>query len=171
MLVLSTLANLSMAESLCLPGEQIAFSCSVKMHIVSLCASNPLTKDTGDMQYRFGTRSNIEFQFPRTPSAQGKQFHLSSTSYGGGGETHLSFTNGRFEYTIYERTTKGEEDQEGVRPTSFSAGVLVRKGRKKIAHYRCNSNENAGISAFTYNVLPMEPFKQLDLEVGTRSRN
>jgi hypothetical protein len=164
LLVLSTLATLAMADTLCLPGEQIVFSCSVKMRIVSLCASTPFTKNTGDMQYRFGTRSNIEFQFPRTPSAQGKNFHLSSTSYGGGGETHLSFTNSSYEYIIYERMTKGEEDREGVRPTIFSAGVFVRKGSKQVAKYRCNSNENAGINALAYDVLPMESFKPLDLK-------
>lgn len=168
--VLCNLANLSMAESLCLPSEQIAFSCIAKMHIVSLCASTPFTSETGDMQYRFGTKSHIEFQFPQVPSAQGKEFHLSSISYGGGGETHLSFTNGRFKYIIYDRTTKGKEDREGVRPTSFSAGVFVRKGSKKTVHYRCNSNEEAGIRAFIYNVLPMEPFERLDLGDGIRSR-
>lgn len=170
LLVLSMVAKLSMAESLCRPGEQIAFSCSVKTHIVSLCAFTPSIKDMENMQYRFGTNSNTEFQFPQIPLAHGKQFHLSSTSYGGGGETHLSFTNGRFEYIIYERTTKGEEDQDGVRPTSFNAGVLVRKGKKRVAHHRCNSNENAGISTFIYNVLPMEPFERLDHGVSTRSR-
>lgn len=164
LLMLFSLANVALAESLCLPGEQIAFSCSIKTRIVSLCASTPFTKDTGNMQYRFGTRSNIEFQFPQTPSVQGQHFHLSSISYGGGGETHLSFTNAGFEYIIYERTIKGEEDHKGVRPTIFSAGILVRKGSKQVYENRCNNNESAGIQAIVYDALPMEPFKPLHLE-------
>lgn len=162
--VLSTLANMAMAENLCLPNEQIIFSCSIKTRIASLCASTPFTKDTGNMQYRFGTRSHIDFQFPPTPSEQGKHFHLSSTSYGGGGETHLSFINGGFEYIIYERTTKSEEDREGVRPTIFSAGVFVRKGSGQTAKYKCSKNESAGINAIVYDALPTESFKPLDLK-------
>jgi hypothetical protein len=164
------LPNSAISETLCLSDEKVAFTCNIKVRIASLCASTIVDPDKGNIQYRFGTRSNIEFQFPSVPSGQGREFHLSLATYGGGGETHIRFRNGSFEYIIYEKTTKGEKDQEGIRPTLFNSGVVVRKGGKQIANYRCNAAENAGISSFVYNFFPLESFEQLQLSVVGKLR-
>ena len=85
------LPNSAISETLCLSDEKVAFTCNIKVRIASLCASTIVDPDKGNIQYRFGTRSNIEFQFPSVPSGQGREFHLSLATYGGGGETHIRF--------------------------------------------------------------------------------
>lgn len=158
-LSLTLIAQPSMAENLCIEGEQIVFTCAVKKRVASVCASIPFTKSEGNMQYRFGTKSNVEFRFPPNPSPQGKHFYLSSTPFSGGGETHLRFINGVYEYIVYERTTRGEEDGQDSPPVLFNDGILIKKSGKKIAQYKCDKNANRGISAVVYDVLQREPFK------------
>lgn len=157
--------SFAISATLCLSNEKVAFTCNIKARTASLCASTIADIDNGNMHYRFGTRSDIEFQFPSDTSGQGKDFRLSLATYGGGGETHIRFRNTIFEYVIYEKTTKAEKDQEGIRPTLFSSGVVVRKSGKQIAHYKCTTAENAGISSFVYNILPVESFERIELSI------
>lgn len=163
-LTVFTVTNVSMAATLCTEEEQPLFNCMVKQRIISVCASKPLTKEKGYVQYRFGTKSKMEFQFPNEPSPQGRHFQLSSTAYAGGGETHLRFINENFEYIIFERTIKGDVHEPGTRPTIFTDGIMVKKTGKIVMQYRCDGSDDIGVSAIAYEVLPTEPFRHIDMQ-------
>src|SRR6476620_4266479 len=107
-LTIFTIQTASMATTLCTGEEQLRFNCTTKQGVISVCGSKLLTKEEGYVQYRFGTLSKIDFQFPTEPSPQGRHFQLSSTAYAGGGETHIRFSNENVEYIIFERTTKAD---------------------------------------------------------------
>ena len=161
-LTIFTIQTAPMAATLCTGEEQSLFNCTTKRKIISLCGSKLLTKEEGYVQYKFGTRSKIDFHFPSEPSPQGRHFQLSSTAYAGGGKTHIKFSNENVEYIIFERTIKVDMDEKVNCRTIFSDGILVRKKGKEIVQYRCEGSDGIGVSAVAYEVLPTEFFRPID---------
>ena len=147
----------------CTSAEQIVFSCTIGKKILSVCASNILSKQAGYMQYRFGQKNKIEMSYPETPQHPRQFIFFSSVPYAGGGEAHLRFANGQYEYIVYDRTTKGEWGKAGHRPTFFSAGVVIRKDKKIISNLKCRPEDHASIRAVAYEIMDQEEFEDLHL--------
>src|SRR5688500_5940508 len=61
----STLRGLQ-TNTLCAKTERVIFACVLRRpaKIVSVCASKDLTRDTGYVQYRFGSPAKIELEYP-----------------------------------------------------------------------------------------------------------
>jgi hypothetical protein len=157
----SFFAGKNVMAGLCSKNEETVFNCITGTHVASICVSITPNKDGDFMQYRFGTKASVEFQFPNSKANYENPFLLSSTSFGGGGESHLRFTNDNYEYIVYERTTKGKSDMNGIRPSIFGSGIFVKKDGKRLKEYKCADAENSGISSFVYDSLPREAFKQI----------
>jgi hypothetical protein len=82
-------------------------------------------QDNKYLVYRFGSKSNVELQFPEKPdSSSFKKFEYSSYLRPGGVENlgmsldYLSFTNSGYRYVIYKTYASesvGNEDEIGIR--------------------------------------------------------
>ena len=125
--------------SLCAASEQIIFSCSLKRptKIVSLCASQDLSKTRGYLQYRFGIPGKIELEFPKDRQATQQAFRYKHYFRAQVDMTSISFSVANYEYSVFD-DYNGEEkpavSQQGVTVTPTAGGkdvTLVCRGRAK----------------------------------------
>jgi hypothetical protein len=123
---------------LCKAGEHVVFACQVGKKMVSVCASPGVTRDSGYVQYRFGTPTHVELTFPPKLQPPGDTFHISSTGYSGGGAQMLRFANGEYEYILFERTVRTNFTPGETNDPVFSDGVLVRHKGKRTATLPCD---------------------------------
>lgn len=87
------------SETLCSDAEDVYFSCELgeAKKIASVCAFGNHSSGSGYVQYRYGERYKIEFQFPANPSPSHGVFSIrdvSRTARGLG--THIKFNSGDF---------------------------------------------------------------------------
>src|ERR1700733_9023089 len=87
--------------TLCQSYEEIYFSCPVGDKVISLCASGNISPKNGYVQYRFGTRTHIELEFPDKPYPPGSRFSISDIHEGSLDYTHVKFKSGGYDYVIY----------------------------------------------------------------------
>jgi hypothetical protein len=83
---------------LCGSQEQTIWSCSTKQKSFAICASVPLSKESGYMQYRAARGNRIDFVYPRTkrhPSGL-FVFHLHRNG------ASVDFENRGFQYSVFE---------------------------------------------------------------------
>lgn len=147
--------------TMCRPGEKEIFSCTTKAKkTASLCASPGFSAQGGTLQYRFGTPGKAELQYPETPQPAAGTFFFSSTMYSGGGEAHIRFSNGGYDYLLFDRTVRTNFKGPTNDPR-FSAGIVVRGPRGSKPVTRGCSND-ASIKADAYEALPREEFVYLD---------
>lgn len=104
-------------------NENVAWSCKVGERVISVCASDPISGDTGYIQYRIGRPPRTELVYPANKAPPRGRFAYRLTPQG---DTSLSFSNGGYDYEVYD-ILRSEED-----------GVRVSKGGKTVAHIRCN---------------------------------
>ena len=119
--------------SLCAVGEQVIFHCSIGRRMVSVCggrATAPLA------QYRFGTPGDIELAYPG-PGQSALTF--AREAYSGGGALQIRFSNGGYDYAVYERTVRTGFGADGRHFPRFSDGVMVRRGRRLVANLACTT--------------------------------
>lgn len=117
------------AQTLCSDKEVVVFSFQEKKlrKWMSLCKET----DSRYLVYRFGTRANIELQYPaRLDESSWEKFDFSGRRRGGGkanagfGDYSLSFTSGRAEYVVFQEWS----DEDGT----YSIGINVQANTKKI---------------------------------------
>lgn len=63
-------------NTLCARTERVIFACVLRRpaKIVSVCASKDLTRDTGYVQYRFGSPAKIELEYPKDRTGTQQKF-------------------------------------------------------------------------------------------------
>src|SRR5215216_6512329 len=81
---LAARAEPSRARTLCDPGEDSAFSCSVGKRVASICTS-PTPSDGTSAQYRFGEVGALELQYPMLKEPTRSNFRANSLVFSGGG--------------------------------------------------------------------------------------
>jgi hypothetical protein len=130
---LSMPAHSSAATTHCTAQEQVVFSCSMakSAKIVSLCASKPLTKNVGYLQYRFGTPQKMELEFPATKTDTQRQFKYSYYFRASVNRFHIMFDNAGVAYDVYSEYD-GEE-----RPAIARYGVEVTPKGKRAVQLAC----------------------------------
>lgn len=111
--------QVSAADSLCLAGEQIVFSCRIANSAkqLALCAA-PQLDEKGWLVYRFGAPGKVELEFPEKREGSLQRFGFKhymryQTDY-----TDIAFNIGKTQYSVYDYY-QGEE-----KPT-YARGVLV----------------------------------------------
>lgn len=156
-LLLLPLASLAFAapDSLCGRNESPVFECNVGNKRLSICAAGDLRRDTGTLQYRFGTRERIELRYPLPAAAPSGYFLASRTTYSGGGELRIRFRNGDYDYLIFDSTTRTGFGAAGNQPV-FEAGVQVKHRGRLLATRRCIGNSHLDSELLT--LLPEEEF-------------
>ncbi|WP_175946515.1 hypothetical protein [Burkholderia pyrrocinia] len=142
------------AEGLCAAKETAIFNCELRKSVSSLCQS----KENGILTYRNGLDGKINLQ--TSDNSEGKNendvFYFSNRPYAGGGEAHIRFSRLGYTYYLYDKTVKTDEG-----PT-FSAGVVVYKGKKKISNLVCDND--ASIRADAYQSIVRESYRAIDAQ-------
>jgi hypothetical protein len=117
---------------LCSGDQRALFSCHLKNsdRIASVCASPDLGKESGFLQYRFGSSSNrIDLSFPAAAVDPRTAFKYLRNQFAKGGTSVLSFHIGAWRYSVFStQTAYGAEWSQ--------AGVIVRKGQS-VKKYTC----------------------------------
>lgn len=135
-----------LSQSLCKPGEKIIYSCqTARKKTASLCTSADYPDKRSRLQYRFGTASKIEMQFPDTPQPAEGRFFRSYTMYSGGYESHVRFSTDSYDYFYYDRMIR--TGFKGQNLPKDSSGLVVReRSSGKEQHRACypDAVETAG---------------------------
>lgn len=140
------------AEGLCTTKETAIFNCELEKSASSLCQST----ENGTLIYRNGIDGRINLQISDNKKSKKDVFYFSNTPYAGGGEAHIRFSRFGYTYYLYDRTVKTDEG-----PT-FSAGIVIYKGKKKISNLTCNND--ASIREVAYQLITKEAYRS----IGTR---
>ena len=130
------------ARSLCEKGEKVIFSCAIRRpaKIVSLCASNDVSKDRGYVQYRFGLPKKVELEFPKTRTSTQAQFKYSHYFRAQFDQTELNFESDRYQYTIFD-DYNGEQ-----KPASHEQGIRITAPDGKETALSCRGRAQADYS-------------------------
>ena len=101
-------------ENLCAPNEDIV--CSFKMKNSTKTLSILIAKDYSYIVYRFGTKDNVELEFPQSKIDSWKKFTLYADSYFRLGVNYrLSFINCNTRYDILDESfSDGRYDNHKV---------------------------------------------------------
>lgn len=144
--------------SLCETSEHAVFACQLKAaKLVSLCASPTFPAPGSTLQYRFGSAKKVEFRYPEVATNARSHFFHSTTGYAGGGESHIRFANGTYDYILFERTVR--VDAKGDKPPRFSSGVIARQAGAVLSVRSCVTG---GLRESVDEHLPKEEFEYLD---------
>jgi hypothetical protein len=140
----------------------VVFDCALKGGKVAvLCAAPGFPGAGTGLQYRFGTPAAAELRFPQVPTAGvATPFRYSATGYSGGGEAHIRFANGGYDYVLFSRTVRGEARAGGPGQPRFSSGVVVRKDHKTLAVRNCQRGDALKMDVQAH--LPAEDFEDID---------
>lgn len=118
------------AQTLCHVREDVVFSFQAQgsNKTVSLCKE----AKSNYLVYRFGTKANIELQYPANLDASSwKKFDFAGRRRGGGkanagfGDYSLSFVTGKAEYVIFQEWD--DEDE------TYSIGINVQVNKQAIS--------------------------------------
>ena len=142
LLFISSSALGATSSTLCMKNEQIFFSCRIGEKTVSVCASNPVTDQSGYVQYRFGNKDDIELTYPASLLPPYNHFFHHTGTYSGGYMAHLSFKNGKYDYVVYDHFLS-VFDKAGRRGHEQTSGVIVIDNRGKETNLRCSDAKNA----------------------------
>jgi hypothetical protein len=148
------------APSLCEASEVTVLTCELKgsQKLLSLCADAGFPAPDASLQYRFGPPGKPEFRFPEDRRDARKVFRYSATGYAGGGEAHIRFANGAYDYILFERTVQVEP--AGKRKPQFSAGVVTRKAHKVLSVRTCA--QGGALQVDVADHLSAEEFEYID---------
>jgi hypothetical protein len=145
--------------SLCTPAEDVIFQCDLKGKRLSLCASRDFSTNGGTVQYRYGVPAKMELLYPETPQPARDRFFFSSTPYSGGGEAHIRFSNGDYDYILFDRTVRTAFGN-GPNNPEFTSGVVTRRKGTVVSRRLCSNN--GAIVSKAYEALPKEEFEDIE---------
>ena len=129
-LVAGSAAGADISGSLCLPGENVMFSCQIGEKVVSLCATADLSVDTGCLTYRFGRPGREpELTYPSKPTHPKDAFCYAYSGYSKGSTQELAFDIGDYTYTVHI-------DNHAFRGSA--SGIVIEKNGKRVAYLKCN---------------------------------
>lgn len=127
-------------NSLCISGERVIFSCSVKRSakLMSLCAAQDVTRTRGYVQYRFGLPGKVELEYPTEKQGSQEKFEYYHYFRPQFDETEISFSSSGYNYVIFD-------DYNGeMKPAVSSQGVRVEApGNGKETTLECQGKAKA----------------------------
>jgi len=130
---LSAVKTNSTKGCLCKSNEFVVFSFQTKANkTASLCVSKNITKTSGYLLYRFGTKAKIELAFPLDTLNSLSKFSFAHYNRGGGKQNaamsvnNLVFTNGSTTYTLYDDwNAEDNRKARGIIATNNKTGKSV----------------------------------------------
>lgn len=126
-----------LSHTLCDRDETAVFSCEIGSKSLSVCLQG---KDS--LTYRYGQGGAIELELNSAV--------FSSAMCSGGGISRLRFSNGDYDYVVYDRLCRGTDE----------AGLHVLKNGNLLADKSCSafSEEIFGINSALIDGVDKEPF-------------
>lgn len=129
-------------EGLCLPFEEVYFSCRIGEKIMSLCAVGNVSPDNGYVKYRFGTAENIELEYPDESIPSRGVFSISDINLGRIGFVQVKFHRNDHDYVIFG---------------GYSEGIYVQKAGKLVVRHGCESEDLYRLSPRAYRGIETVP--------------
>ena len=129
-------------QSLCEPTEKTIFSCGFENNrLVSICASTNVAKEAGYVEYRYGKLGAIELSLPNKKIPPNKalkgtfqDFWRSSGTWQAGNQKTVTFTNGKYSYTVERNAIYSRADPDYAYET---AKLYARKNGESIVEKSC----------------------------------
>ena len=116
--------------------------------MVSICTSNPLTRDAGYLQYRFGRIGDVELTFPEDRQNTQEQFLWQTIGYSGGWDTRIQFSNGGYHYQLYDQAYK-----VSISEKELHGGIIILDGEAVVAKLSCDAATLGPVYTNTLNDL------------------
>lgn len=113
----------------CSEDEWTVFNCQAGTKIASVCASPALSKGSGYLQYRFGSKEVPELVYPENKRVPDSTILANTLTFAGGGGAYLRFKRGRYGYVAYTAIGRGWGEK---------AGVAVEKDQQIIVNLPCH---------------------------------
>ena len=150
--VLSAEAQTTTA-TLCADNETALFTCPIGAKTLSLCASSPLTPESGYVQYRFGSAAKVELEFPGSKVHPRNSLTLFGSGFARGYVAHLNFNVGAYTYVVYDRLVGAFQNG---RPEGHDhyAGVIVAKRGKVVSRLPCSDTSGARFQGSFEGIIP-----------------
>lgn len=109
--------------ALCTSQEKVIFTCGFKNNkMVSLCGSADDAQSY--IEYRFGSKSALEFTFKASKATADRVFHRAEVVYARNAEDTIWFKNGQYTYSIFL-------------PARGAPGLEVSRDGEIAAHLEC----------------------------------
>lgn len=120
--------------TLCEDSEIPVFSCMLKnSKTVSICASASPAR--GHVDYRFGTKSNVELHYSANVDSPGNKFHRGEVVYANNSDEMIWFTNGKYRYSVYS-------------PIRGVPGLIVSLHGNAVVRLECKNKGRGATEAF-----------------------
>ena len=135
--------------SLCADDEEILFSCQIRgrKKTLSVCGTKEITKTTGYIQYRYGTKSKVELRYPDSLKPPFglfvKTFSLLDNRYLSKNASVI-FSIGQHKYVIFSEWINGSTDALNNDTTGQYGdhiGIRIFKQDKLINKMDCDGDQ------------------------------
>jgi hypothetical protein len=149
--------------SLCETDELMYRSCKIGKKIASFCVSKNLDEKNGYVQYRFGTKFNIELVYPKQKIHPKGLFFYGMNIFTDGAVNYISFVNKSYKYFYYERVINSREDSitGQLNEGRLENGLAIVKNGKTIKDFNCSEE----ITGFDSSPFPSIPLVEEEFEV------
>jgi hypothetical protein len=133
---MSTLRTLQV-NTLCAKSERVIFSCVLRRpaKIVSVCASKDLTRDTGYVQYRFGSPAKIELEYPKDRTGTQQKFEYTHYFRAQVDLNEINFTVDGVDYSVVDDYNGEEKPRQSLE----SLTINWPGTSKKEVRYTCRT--------------------------------
>ena len=107
------------ANTLCAITERVIFACVLRRpaKVVSVCASKDLTRETGYVQYRFGSPARIELEYPKDRTGTQQMFEYTHYMRALVDLNEINFSVDGVDYSVvddYNAEEKPAQSLEGI---------------------------------------------------------
>lgn len=137
-------------NGLCSSSETVIFHCELANRTAAICQ----TKDSRSFIYRHARKSGIDLEVSGAGAEPKTRFYFSNTPYAGGGEAHIRFSRGKYDYYLYDRVVRHDDGPE------TSAGMVIYKARKRVSSLHCTND--ASIHQNAYSDMETEAYEDID---------
>ena len=144
-------------RSLCSSEENVLFTCSIGTKLVSVCSSPHLSRTSGYVQYRYGTRNRVpELVYPAEKIHPASKFSVGYTGSAKSSLENLHFTLSGHSYTIYRESAAFGENGSGIK-VKTPAGKSSRLPCKELSP----PSDLYGLAGLRLRKLPAEALVSL----------
>ncbi len=119
------------AGTQCRADETVLYSCRFGGNVGSVCAAR------GRVHYRYGPRGRPEIDL--ASADDWNNIHVGHVvGQGGGHQSHVRFSAGRYHYIVFEGVNGSLADSPGRRHSGIHVGAGA-DGREQLAYHQCRS--------------------------------